>query len=35
VDSNSLAITRAPIRFINNWSKKLKKTNKEEEQCAE
>lgn len=35
VDSNSLAITRAPIRFISNWSKKFKKTNKEEEQCAE
>jgi bifunctional UDP-N-acetylglucosamine pyrophosphorylase/glucosamine-1-phosphate N-acetyltransferase len=31
VDSNSLAITRAPIRFISNWSKKFKKTNKEEE----
>ena len=25
VDSNSLAITRAPIRFITNWSKKFKK----------
>ena len=35
VDSNSLAITRAPIRFISNWSKKFKKTNKEEEKCAE
>ena len=35
VDSNSLAITRAPIRFINNWSKKLKKNNKKEEQCVE
>ena len=35
VDSNSLAITRAPIRFISNWSKKFKKANKEEEQCAE
>jgi len=35
VNSNSLAITRAPIRFISNWSKKFKKTNKEEEQCAE
>ena len=35
VDSNSLAITRAPIRFISNWSKKFKKNNKEEEKCAE
>ena len=35
VDSNSLAITRAPLRFISNWSKKLKKNNKEEEQCVE
>tara|TARA_Y100000589_G_scaffold43508_2_gene36566 strand:- start:1806 stop:3158 length:1353 start_codon:yes stop_codon:yes gene_type:complete len=35
VDSNSLAITRAPIKFINNWSKKIKKTNKEEEKCVE
>ena len=35
VDSNSLAITRAPIKFISNWSKKIKKTNKEEEKCVE
>ena len=35
VDSNSLAITRAPIKFISNWSKKIKKTNKEEETCVE
>jgi len=35
VDSKSLAITRAPIRFISNWSKKFKKTSKEEEQCVE
>ena len=35
VVSNSLAITRAPIRFISNWSKKFKKNNKEEEQCVE
>ena len=35
VDSSSLAITRAPIRFVSNWSKKSKKNNKEEEQCVE
>ena len=35
VESSSLAITRAPIRFISNWSKKSKKNNNEEEQCAE
>ena len=35
VESSSLAITRAPIRFISNWSKKSKKNNKEEEQCVE
>ena len=35
VDSNSLAITRAPIKFISNWSKKIKKTDKEEEKCVE
>ena len=35
VDSNSLAITRAPIKFISNWSKKIKETNKEEEKCVE
>ena len=35
VDSNSLAITRAPLRFISNWSKKSKKNNNEEEQCVE
>jgi len=35
VDANSLAITRAPIKFISNWSKKIKKTNKEEEKCVE
>ena len=35
VESSSLAITRAPIRFISNWSKKSKKNNNEEEQCVE
>ena len=35
VESGSLAITRAPIKFISNWSKKLRKNNNEEEKCAE
>ena len=35
VESGSLAITRSPIKFISNWSKKLKKSNKEEEKCVE
>ena len=34
VESNSLAITRAPIKFFSNWSKKNKKNN-EEKKCAE
>ena len=35
VESGFLAITRSPIKFISNWSKKLKKNNNEEEKCAE
>ena len=35
VEPGSLAITRSPIKFISNWSKKLKKSNNEEEKCAE
>ena len=35
VESGSLAITRAPIKFISNWSKKLRKNNNEEEKCVE
>jgi bifunctional UDP-N-acetylglucosamine pyrophosphorylase/glucosamine-1-phosphate N-acetyltransferase len=35
VESGSLAITRSPIKFISNWSKKLKKSNNEEEKCVE
>ena len=35
VESGSLAITRAPIKFISNWSKKLRKSSSEEEKCAE
>ena len=35
VEPGSLAITRSPIKFVSNWSKKLKKSNNEEEKCAE
>ena len=35
VESGFLAITRSPIKFISNWSKKLKKSNNEEEKCVE
>ena len=35
VEPGSLAITRSPIKFISNWSKKLKKSNNEEEKCVE
>ena len=35
VEPGFLAITRSPIKFISNWSKKLKRTNNEEEKCVE
>ena len=35
VEPGFLAITRSPIKFISNWSKKIKRTNNEEEKCVE
>jgi len=35
VESGVLAITRSPIKFISNWSKRFKKNNNEEKKCAE